>query len=144
MTKYTGKNSAAYLIRKFLGVAWYLGILFGFLIIGWHLYLLIVRPDWFGESIKLQIETPGLVFRFAEGYTHPSAEKLYLFQFSLVLPILAIGLFVIYHLRKIFATLFERTPFTFENGQRIRAIGFAIIAVTILRVVLTTLLGFYF
>jgi len=55
-----------------------------------------------------------------------------------------IGLLIIYQLRKIFATLVDETPFTIENSRRITIIGLAIIAATILKAVLTALIGLYF
>jgi hypothetical protein len=103
--KKEGKLTAASFMIKLLGVAWYLNLVFGAFLIGGHLYLLIVKPSWLGESMRLQIETPGLVFIFTEGFSAPDTGTLFIFQFALILPLLAMGLLIIYHLRKIFITI---------------------------------------
>lgn len=91
----------------------------------------------------MQIEVPGMVFRFTEGLSEPASPALFVLQFTLILPLLAIGLLVIYQLRKILAILVDAAPFTSENGHRMRIIGFAVIAATLLKTALGFLLGIY-
>ncbi|MDW7739691.1 MAG: DUF2975 domain-containing protein [Bacillota bacterium] len=144
MVKYTGEKSAASLIKSLLGAAWYLGIIFTIVLFIGQIYLFFINPQVFGENVMLRIETPGIAFSFNEGFTQTDAQKLFIYQFALVLPLLAIGLLVIYQLRKILATLVDETPFTIDNARRIAVIGYSIIAATIIRAVLNMLIGLYF
>jgi len=140
----TSKKAAALIIEKLLWLAWYLGIVFGVLLIGGQIYLMIAGPDWLGETMKLQIETSGLVFSFTEGFSAPETGTMFIFQFALVIPLLAIGLLIIFHLRKIFATIAGGDPFSMENSKRIRLIGWAVIAASVLKALLSFLIGLYF
>ena len=140
----TSKKSAALIIEKLLWLAWYLGIVFGVLLIGGQIYLMIAGPDWLGETMKLQIETSGLVFSFTEGFSAPETGTMFIFQFALVIPLLAIGLLIIFHLRKIFATIVSGDPFSMENSKRIRLIGWAVIVASVLKALLSFLIGLYF
>jgi hypothetical protein len=140
----TGKKTAALIIEKLLWLAWYLGIVFGVLLIGGQLYLMIAGPQWLGETMKLQIETSGLVFSFTEGFNAPEAGTLFIFQFALVIPLLAIGLLIIFHLRKIFTTIAGGDPFSMQNSKRIRVIGWSVVAVSVLKALLSFFLGLYF
>ena len=144
MVEKTKKQSAVIILEKLLGFAWYLGIIFGILLIGGLAFFLIADPGWLGESMRLQIETPGLVFIFTSGYSMPAAETIFRFQFALILPFLVIGLLVIYHLRKIFATLAGGDPFSKGNSRRIKTIGWLVITATVFKAVLSFLFGLYF
>ncbi len=144
MDNKNGKKSAASYIEKLLGLAWYLGIVFGVLLIGGQIYLMLASPAWLGEKMKLQIETTGLVFIFTEGFSAPEAGTLFIFQFALVVPLLAMGLLIIFQLKKIFSTIAEGSPFPAENSKRIRVIGWTIIAASAIKAVLSFLLGLYF
>ncbi len=144
MVKKSGKKSAASVFEKLLGLAWYLGIVLGAILIAWQLYLVIVGPEWLSETMKLQFETQGLVFRFSEGFRTPEAGTMFIFQFTLIIPLLAIGLLIIYQLRKILNTISSGNPFSSENSSRIRVIGYAVIAASILNALLSYLVGLYF
>ncbi len=145
MVNKTSKKAAALIIEKLLGLAWYLGIVFGVLLIGGQIYLMIASPDWLGEtSMKLQIETSGLVFSFTEGFSIPEAGIMFIFQFALVIPLLAMGLLIIFHLKKIFTTIASGDPFSTENSKRIRVIGWTVIAASVLKALLSFFLGIYF
>jgi hypothetical protein len=144
MNNKTGKKTVAAYIEKLLGLAWYLGIVFGVLLIGGQIYLMIASPAWLGETMKLQIETSGLVFSFTEGFSAPEAGTLFIFQFALVVPLLAMGLLIIFQLKKIFTTITEGSPFSMENSKRIRVIGWTIIAASVIKALLGFLLGLYF
>ena len=144
MVNKIGKKSAASYIGKLLGLAWYLGILFGLILIGGQIYLMTASPDWLGETMKLQIETSGLVFSFTEGFSVPEAGTMFIIQFALVIPLLAIGLLIIFHLRKIFLTIADGDPFSMDNSKRIRVIGWAVIAASAIKALLSFLLGLYF
>ncbi|MEW5784574.1 MAG: DUF2975 domain-containing protein [Bacillota bacterium] len=142
--KYLGTKSASSFLRLVLNLAWYLGIAVTVLLAMSQLYYFLIAPHSLSGPIMLQFETPGLVFRFTEGLTEPNSETLFVLQFTLVMPLLAIGLLVIYQLRKIFATLVDETPFTSNNVRRIRFSGAAVIAGTLLKALLNTLIGVYF
>lgn len=144
MVNKTSKKSAALIIEKLLGLAWYLGIVFGVLLIGGQIYLMIASPDWLDETMKLQIETSGLVFSFTEGFSIPEAGIMFIFQFALVIPLLAMGLLIIFHLKKIFTTIAGGNPFSMENSKRIRIIGWTVIAASVLKALLSFFLGLYF
>ena len=144
MVNKTSKKSAALIIEKLLWLAWYLGIVFGVLLISGQIYLMIAGPDWLGETMKLQIETSGLIFSFTEGFSAPETGTMFIFQFALVIPLLAIGLLIIFHLRKIFATIAGGDPFSMENSKRIRLIGWAVIVASVLKALLSFLIGLYF
>ncbi len=144
MDNKTDKKSAASFIEKLLGLAWYLGIVFGVFLIGGQIYLMIASPAWLGETMKLQIETSGLVFSFTEGFSAPEAGTIFIYQFALVVPLLAMGLLIIFQLRKIFATIAKGSPFSMENSKRIRVIGWTIIAASAIKALLSFLLGLYF
>ena len=112
--------------------------------IGGQIYLMLASPAWLGETMKLQIETSGLVFSFTEGFSAPEAGTLFIFQFALVVPLLAMGLLIIFQLKKIFTTITEGSPFSMENSKRIRVIGWTIIAASAIKALLGFLLGLYF
>ena len=141
--KYLGKKSASSTLHVVLNVSWYLGLAATALLLLSQLYFLIFAPQTLSDPTMLQIETPGLVFRFTGGVTDPLSPTFFVLQFTLVLPLLAIGLFVIYQMRKIFATLVDENPFTVDNIRRIRLIGLAVIAGTILKAILHTLIGLF-
>lgn len=143
MVEYTGKRSAASVIKTLLGIAFYLGLVAGAAVIGWQIYLLAAEPAWLKEGMELQIETPGLVFIFHEGLDDSNIPLLFKYQFVLVLPLLALALLIIYQLRKIFDTLVEKTPFTKGNSLRIRIIGAAVIAAGILKAIIHVIIGAY-
>ncbi len=144
MVNKTSKKSAALIIEKLLGLAWYLGIVFGVLLTGGQIYLMIASPVWLGETMKLRIETSGLVFSFTEGFSAPEAGTMFIFQFALVIPLLAMGLLIIFHLKKIFSTIAGENPFSMENSKRIRVIGWTVIAASVLKALLSFFLGIYF
>ncbi len=144
MVNKTSKKSAALFIEKLLRLAWYLGIVSGVLLIGGQIYLMLASPGWLGETMKLQIETSGLVFSFTEGFSAPEAGTLFIFQFTLVIPLLAMGLLIVFHLRKIFSTIAGGDPFSMENSKRIRVIGWTVIAASVLKALLSFFLGLYF
>lgn len=112
--------------------------------IGGRIYLMLASPAWPGETMKLQIETSGLVFSFTEGFSAPEAGTLFIFQFALVVALLAMGLLIIFQLKKIFTTMTEGSPFSMENSKRIRVIGWTIIAASVIKALLGFLLGLYF
>lgn len=142
--KYLGKKSASSFLRLVLNLAWYLGIAATVLLALSQLYFFLIPPPSLSGPLMVQFETPGLVFRFAKGLIDSHSPTLFVLQFTLVIPLLAIGLLVIYQLRKIFNTLVDGTPFTIDNVRRIRFIGAAVIAGTLLKGLLHTLIGIYF
>jgi hypothetical protein len=144
MVKYTGKKSAASFLTVLLGLAWYAGIALGLFFIGLQIYFYIGNAQWPGESMMLQIETTGMIFRFTEGFQFPVGDSLLVYQFTFVLPLIVIGLFIIYHLKKILASLAGEEPFSVENGSRIRYIGWGVIAASFIKAILSFLLGIYF
>ncbi len=143
MVNKTGTKSAASYIEKLLGLTWYVGIVFGVLLIGGQIYLMVASPGWLGETMKLRIETSGLAFIFTEGFSAPEAGTMFIFQFALVIPLLAMGLLIIFHLRKIFATITGGSPFSMENSKRIRVIGWTIIAASAIKALMSFMLGLY-
>lgn len=143
MVKKSGKKSAVFIIEKMLDLAWYLGIIFGALLIAWQLFLVIAEPEWLSENMKLQFETRGLLLRFNEGFIAPDAGRMFILQFTLIAPLLAIGLLIIYQLRKLFYTIRSGDPFSRENSRRIQIIGIAVIASSVLSALLSFLIGSY-
>ncbi len=141
--KVLGSKSASSVLQAVLSLAWYLGLVLFALLLLYQLYLLLAGPEMFGNTMSLQIETPGLVYRFTDGLPEPLSQTLFVLQFTLVLPLLAIGLVVIYQLRIIFASLVGETPFTGENVRRIRIIGIAVIAGALLSSIAHALIGIY-
>ncbi len=144
MIKYTGRKSAAALIEKLLAIAWYLGFVVGGLLLVGQIFILTAAPAWIGETMTVQIETPGLLFNFSEEAIITGSDLLFNYQLAMIVPFLAIGLLIIYNLRKIFATIVAENPFTEENSRRIKVIGWAIIAASILKGLVAFLLGLYF
>ncbi len=144
MVKYTGKKSAASLLTTLLNLAWYAGLVLALFFIGVQTYFILSGPQLSGESMMLQIETTGMIFRFTEGFQFSAQDSLLVYQFSLVLPLIVIGLFIIFHLRKILASLANEEPFTVENSSRIKYIGWSVIIITFIKAVLSFLLGIYF
>ncbi len=141
--KYLGDKSASSALHVVLKLAWYLGLIAVGLLVVLQVYFLVglIRgSDQFPGS--LQIETPGLVFRFTDGMPEPARTQ-FVLMLILYLILLAVGLLVLYQLRKIFATLAGETPFTGENVRRIRIIGIAVIAGSLLSTVAHFMLGIY-
>ncbi len=139
--KYLGKKSASSVLKVVLDLTWYLGLAGVVLLMLFQVYFMVGGPELIPGS--LQIETPGLVFRFTDGLPEPVTRTKFVVGFILVLLLLAVGLLVIYQLRKIFATLAGRTPFTKENARRIRIIGIAVIAGALLNTIVYFMLGLY-
>ena len=140
--KYLGRKSASSVLRVVLDLAWYLGLALGaWLLVQFLVCFLLGGPELFPGS--LQIETPGLVFRFTGGLPGPLPPTHFALLFALILLLLAIGLLVIYQLRRIFATLAGKTPFTGENVLRIRIIGIAVITGALLNSIVHVLIGNY-
>lgn len=141
--KYLGDKSASSVLHVVLNLAWYLGLIAVGLLVVLQVYFrvgLMRGPEQFPGS--LQIETPGLVFRFTDGMPGPSLAQ-FVLQFFLILFLLAIGLLVLYQLRKIFATLAGETPFTGENVRRIRIIGIAVVTGSLLSTIVHFMIGLY-
>lgn len=141
MVKYLGKKSASSVLKVVLDLAWYLGLAGVVLLVLFQVYFLVGGPELIPGS--LQIETPGLVFRFTDGLPEPVTRTKFVVQFILVLLLMAVGLVVLYQLRKIFATLAGETPFTGENVRRIRIIGIAVIAGALLNTIVHIMIGIY-
>lgn len=140
MVQYLGKKSVSSILKTVLDLAWYLGLA-GTAVVALFLgYTLISGPRLSPGS--LQIGMPGLIFRFTGGIPRVWHTNLSI-QFMLVLLLMFIGLLVVYHLRKIFATLAVGTPFTGENVSRIRIIGIALIAGALLKNVIQIMNGIY-
>lgn len=130
-----GRRSASSALKAVLDLAWYLGLA-GVAV----MVLFQVRFLMGGWAGSLQITTPGLVFRFTGGI--PDLRALLVFQFSVIFYWLA-GLLVLYQLRGIFATLAAGTPFSGDNVRRIRIIGMAVIAGSLLKTVVYTMIGLH-
>ncbi|HOL17527.1 MAG TPA: hypothetical protein PLY40_04495, partial [Bacillota bacterium] len=141
--RYLGKKSVASFLRRLLDVAWYLAIGGSILLAGSIVFSWLKMPEIASGQESLVIETPGLDFILHDGLQGAFAPAHFLFQFILILPLLAAGLIVIYNLRRIFATLVQEKPFQVENIRRIRLIGIVVIAGTVLSGILHTLIGFY-
>ncbi len=140
MVKYLGKKSASSVLRVVLDLLWYLGLA-GAVVIALFLGQTLLGGRQFGPG-SLQIEMPGLIFRFTGGIPQVWHTNLSV-QFMLILLLMLIGLLVLYQLRKIFATLAVGTPFTGKNVSRIRIIGIAVIAGALLQSVIHILNGIY-
>ncbi len=92
----------------------------------------------------LQIETPGLDIRFDALTTAAMSKGFYLLTLFSIILLFAVYLYVLYNLRKIFATLVTENPFDRENVVRIRRIGGAVIAGAVLKSLVQTAFGFFF
>lgn len=140
LMKYLGKNSASTVLQVMLDLTWYLGLFAVILLLASYLLGLIRGPELFLGT--WQIETPGLVFRFTGGMPEPGHIQSVL-MFILSLLMLAIGLLVLYQLRRIFSTLVRETPFTGENVRSIRIIGITVIAGSLLNTIVRFMIGIY-
>lgn len=143
--KYLGKKSASSVLQVVLDLAWYLGLIGVILLVLLQVYflmgVLIGFPDLFPGS--LQIETPGLIFRFTDGLPEKVLRAHLFVQYIVILLMLSIGLLIIYQLRRIFATMAGKTPFVGENVRRIRIIGIAVIIGSLLNTIARIMIGIY-
>ncbi|MGB4213445.1 MAG: DUF2975 domain-containing protein [Dethiobacteria bacterium] len=139
--KYLGEKSASSVMKVVLDVAWYLALVGAVLLVLFMAYWLVGDPAL--PTGLLQIETPGLTFRFTGVIQEPVLRTKFALQFILIYLLLAVGLLVLFQLRKIFANLAGRTPFTKENVRRIRIIGIAAIVYALLSPVVYCLMGLY-
>lgn len=138
--KYLGNKSASSVLKVVLDLAWYLGLA-GAVVIALFLGRTLVGGRQLSPG-SLQIEMPGLIFRFTGGIPQVGHTNLSV-QFMLILLLMLTALLVLYQLRKIFATLAVGTPFTGENVSRIRIIGIAVIAGALLQNAVHILNGIY-
>ncbi|MGI6616176.1 MAG: DUF2975 domain-containing protein [Dethiobacteria bacterium] len=140
MVQYLGKKSVSSILKTVLDLVWYLGLA-GTVVAALFLGHTLVSSQPLSTG-SLQIEMPGLIFRFTDGIPQVLPTNLSV-QFMLVLLLMFIGVLVLYQLRKIFATLTAGTPFTDENVGRIRIIGIALIAGALFESVIHILNGVY-
>lgn len=138
--EYLGKKSASSVLKAVLDLLWYLGLA-GTVVMALFLGQTLLGDRQFSPG-SLQIEMPGLIFRFTGGIPQIGHTNLAI-QFILILLLMLIVLLVLYQLRKIFATLAGGTPFTGENVSRIRIIGIVVIAGSLLQNAIHILNGIY-
>ena len=118
----------------------------GILLAGWQLVTGIF-PEKSLTSLppaSLQIQTPGLDIKF-EGVTAAivSPRFLSLTLFSTVV-VYAVFLYVLYNLRRVFATLVAGNLFGLENFSSIRRIVGTVITGAVLRALVQTACGMFF
>jgi|CZCA01.1.fsa_nt_gi hypothetical protein len=144
--RYLGKKSVAASLHTALNVLWYLFWVIGLSLVGWQLFAGFfagsVLPD--PPPASLHIETPGLDIDFGAVTTAAISRDLNLFTLFSIIPLFAVYLYVLYNLRRIFATLVAENPFARENVVRIRRIGGAVITGAVLKSLVQTAFGFFF
>ncbi|HOJ58202.1 MAG TPA: DUF2975 domain-containing protein [Bacillota bacterium] len=144
--RYLGKKSVASWIHRVLGFLWYAFWVIGILLAGWQLFTGIFPEKSLTNlpPASLQIQTPGLDIKF-EGVTAAivSQRFLWLTLFSTVV-VFAVYLYVLYNLRRVFATLVAGNPFARENVSSIRRIGGAVITGAVVRSLVQTAFGLFF
>lgn len=144
--RYLGKKSVAATLHTVLNVLWYLFWVIGLSLVGWQLFAGFfagsVLPDL--PPASLHIETPGLDIDFGAVTTAAISRDLNLFTLFSIIPLFAVYVYVLYNLRRIFATLVAENPFDRENVVRIRRIGGAVITGAVLKSLVQTAFGFFF
>ncbi len=120
---------------KVINIAWYLSVVVVLFLFAIQLYSLILAQQ-IGppqDIYMMEFQTPGMVLRFSEGVTGDFFTiNVHLISIALMMPILGAGLLIIYLLRKILVSLVNGTTFMPKNVIRIRIIGLAVIAITLL------------
>jgi hypothetical protein len=144
--RYLGKKSVAASLYTVLNVLWYLFWVIGLSLVGWQLF-----TGFFNESFlsglppeSLQIETPCFNIRFDTLTMATMPKGFHWFTLFSTILLFAVYLYVLYNLRKIFATLVAENPFDCENVVRIRRIGGAVVTGAVLKSLVQTAFGFLF
>lgn len=141
--RYLGKNSVASKIAWLLNVAWYLTFAAIVILVG---IFVVSRfaPELFSYD--------GLTFEFQGGLrmaldpeliSPEAVNRLPLTALLVVVTSMPVVLVIIYQLRQLFREFAGENPFTLSNAKRVRVIGFAVLAWSVLSAVGEVLLGYY-
>lgn len=141
--RYLGKNSVASKIAWILNAAWYVTV--GAIVILVGIFAVSrFAPELFSYD--------GLTFEFQGGLrmaldseliSPEAVNRLPLTALLVVVTSMPIVLVIIYQLRQLFREFAGENPFTLSNAKRVRVIGFAILAWSVLSAIGEVLLGYY-
>ncbi len=132
----TSKKSFLLNWGKVINIAWYLSVAVIVFLFATQLYSLFLAQQMGPpqDIYMMKFQTPGMEFHFTDGVTGDFfTVNVHLLSLALVMPILGAGLLIIYQLRKILVSLLNGTTFMPQNVIRIRIIGLAVIAITLLK-----------
>lgn len=144
--RYLGKNSISSFLRIVCNIAWYIHLILGTLLLLGMVFFTIYGPEITPIIMKdFSFQTPGLkIFIDWEMLTvRPLPQCTIVVVFASAIWFIAMVLFILYQLRKIFANLVKEEPFVKENVLRVRKIGMIVLVGAVIQSIMEYLIGFF-
>lgn len=144
--RYLGKNSISSFLRIVCNIAWYIHLILGTLLLLGMVFFTIYGPEITPIIMKdFSFQTPGLkIFIDWEMLTvRPLPQCTIVVAFASAIWFIAMVLFILYQLRKIFVNLVKEEPFVKENVLRVRKIGMIVLVGAVIQSIMEYLIGFF-
>jgi hypothetical protein len=142
--RYMGKNSISSFLRIVCNIAWYIHLILGALLLLGMVFFTFYGPEIILKLIKdFSFQTPGLKILIDWGMltVRPLPKWTIVVVFASAIWAIAVVLFILYQLRKIFANLVKEEPFVEENVLRVRKIGMIVLLGAVIQSIVEYLIG---
>jgi hypothetical protein len=139
-----GKNSISSFLRIVCNIAWYIHLILGALLLLGMVFFTFYGPEIILKLIKdFSFQTPGLKILIDWGMltVRPLPKWTIVVVFASAIWAIAVVLFILYQLRKIFANLVKEEPFVEENVLRVRKIGMIVLLGAVIQSIVEYLIG---
>lgn len=142
--RYLGKNSISSFLRIVCNIAWYINLIIGGILLLGLFFFTIHGPEIIPQFMKdFSFQAPGLKFFIDLQMltVRPLPRVTIVVVFGSAICFIAVSLFILYQLRKIFSNLVKEEPFVKENVLRVRKIGVIVLVGGVFQSIVEYLIG---
>ncbi|HHU52003.1 MAG TPA: DUF2975 domain-containing protein [Firmicutes bacterium] len=144
--RYLGKNSISSFLRIACNIAWYFNLILGGILLLGLFFFAIHGSEILPQLMKdFSFQAPGLKFfiDLRMVTVRPLPRVTIVAVFGSAICFIAVSLFILYQLRKIFSNLVKEEPFVKENVLRVRKIGVIVLVGAVLQSIVEYLIGYF-
>ncbi|HEY8343707.1 MAG TPA: DUF2975 domain-containing protein [Bacillota bacterium] len=144
--RYLGKNSISSFLRIACNIAWYFNLIMGGVLFLGLFFFTIHGSEILPQLMKdFSFQAPGLKFFIDLRMVtiRPLPRITIVVVFGSAICFIAVSLFILYQLRKIFSNLVKEEPFVKENVLRVRKIGVIVLVGAVFQSIVEYLIGYF-